>query len=459
MNFSKTAFAGAPVRANKLEQIVTCIQQGNCCSVVGPSNTGKSFLLRSLLTEETRRHCAKEGALPPLMVFVDCLEAGDSEHAFYELLLRRTIEALMQADFDNDTVAELRATHRELLLHSQSDVAIRALYAGSMRMLCYKAPMPIVLILDEFYDVLRQLPPWPFRQLRALYDSLETQLSFVTGTSHFLEHLRGDKDVYEFRELFHLHTVVLHPLSSHDTRAFVHYLAERHNHTVSVENEQRLIALSGGHPGLLERIYGSVSLLLPNLTTPIDITPAELIKISPIQKECQRLWSELESEQPALLTLLTGGETKLSATHRALLERKGLIRQRDGKPVELFSPVFARYVETKFTVPAEPTEIGLRVDDDTGQIFVNDTEITLKLSEPQRKLIAFLCERLGVVCSYDDIAVGVWGVGEGVSPGAIYELVKRVRQKVEADWRNPRYIVTVPGKGYRLEGPDDWSDA
>ena len=41
----------------------------------------------------------------------------------------------------------------------------------------------------------------------------------------------------------------------------------------------------------------------------------------------------------------------------------------------------------------------------------------------------------------------------GVSPGAVYELVKRVRQKVEVDWRNPLYVVTVPGEGCWLEVP------
>jgi DNA-binding response OmpR family regulator len=75
------------------------------------------------------------------------------------------------------------------------------------------------------------------------------------------------------------------------------------------------------------------------------------------------------------------------------------------------------------------------------------------LSEPQRKLVRLLHYRRGAVCSYDEIAEEVWGVGEGVTPGAIYELVKRLRQKVEPDWRDPRYVVTVPGEGYRLQIP------
>ena len=100
---------------------------------------------------------------------------------------------------------------------------------------------------------------------------------------------------------------------------------------------------------------------------------------------------------------------------------------------------------------AEPVSQGLRCEFETGRIWLDERELTLRLSEPQRQLIMFLYRQVGAVCSYDDIAAEVWGTGEGVSPGAIYELVKRIRQKIEPDWRNPRYIVTVPGKGYRLE--------
>ena len=88
---------------------------------------------------------------------------------------------------------------------------------------------------------------------------------------------------------------------------------------------------------------------------------------------------------------------------------------------------------------------------ETGQIWSDDHEITLSLSEPQRRLVRLLYRSGGAICTYDQIAEQVWGVGEGVTPGAIYELVKRVRQKVEPDWREPCYVVTVPGEGYRLK--------
>jgi hypothetical protein len=280
-----------------------------------------------------------------------------------------------------------------------------------------------------------------------LYDSLPGKLCYITGTSHHLEQLRPGVEIYEFRELFHLHTLLLRPLTEPDARRFITYLAAKYRKQVIESNIVTLIDLSGGHPGLLERIYG----LTGDLMSPLQVSPAELIRKRPIQKECERLWSELEAEQEALRILVEEGGQHLSSSQRQALQLKGLISQQGGH-LTLFSPVFSAFVQTKSTRrQPHAASKGLFCDFHTGQIWLDQQEITLKLSEPQRKLISFLYQRAGAICTYDDIAEGVWGVGEGVSPGAIYELVKRVRQKIEPDWKNPAYIVTVPGKGYRLE--------
>jgi hypothetical protein len=359
---------------------------------------------------------------------------------------------LRLAGTDVAIVESLRDLHRELL-GSVVDVAIRSLYASSLRQLGLAQDLTLVLILDEFDDVFRNLPPWPFRQLRALYDALEAKLIYLTGTSYHLEQLRSGNDTYEFRELFHLNTSILRPLSRDDAERLVTYLAEKQGVTVSPDNALAMIDLSGGHPGLLERVYTVLGAGGADLAGPLTISVDALNQERPIQKECWRLWSELETEQDALRTLVSQGAQALDAEQRQVLETKGLILVGAEETV-IFSPVFAAFVKQELSSQSLTMARGLRCDFSTRQIWVDDHEVTLQLSEPQRKLITFLYQKAGTVCTYDEIAVGVWGVGEGVSPGAIYELVKRVRQKVEPDWKNPRYIVTVPGRGYRLETGD-----
>jgi DNA-binding response OmpR family regulator len=175
----------------------------------------------------------------------------------------------------------------------------------------------------------------------------------------------------------------------------------------------------------------------------------------PIQHECQRLWDELEiEEQAGLLMLVKGGELALVPSQRAALEAKGLTEEKQPGSLSVFSPVFEAFVRAEAKVQSSAEKMGIRCDFVTGQIWLDSRDVTRELSEAQRKLVRFLCERAGTTCSQDEIADAVWGAGEGVSPGAIYELIKRVRKKLELDWRSPRYIVNIPGVGYRLETPE-----
>jgi hypothetical protein len=449
-----TAFPEAPVRARDLGYIMNCVRQGQCCSVVGPSNTGKSLLLKSLPKEEVRQSCARRETRPPVIVFVDCLETGDSEQAFYELLLRRIVEELEDSTVSASTIGTLRALHHEVL-HTTAAVTVRSLFASGMRELDRGREIGLVVILDEFDDVFCTLPPWPFRQLRALRDALGPRLSYITGTSRRLERLRSDADTYEFRELFHLNALVLRPLSQEDARCFVAYLASKQGPLRHEEYASLVVGLSGGHPGLLERTYSILGDIEPDPAASYQGVVTQLRRKRPIRQECRRLWDELEEEeQEGLLALAGGGEAALDADKRRALETKGLIVVSEGAGLVVFSPIFEAFLQSELVYRRRAGTKGVHCDFKTGQIWVDDREVTLELSEAQRKLVRSLYQKAGAVCTYDEIAEEVWGVGEGVSPGAIYELVKRVRQKVEPDWRDPCYIVTVPGGGYRLQVPE-----
>lgn len=453
MELSPSAFPEAPVREEDLRYIIDCLRRGQCCSVVGPSNMGKSLLLKSLPTDQVRQVSTRDGGAPTVTVFVDCLEAVDSEHAFYELLLRRIIDELEDSRVPASTIGTLRAMHYEVL-RTATDLSVRSLFAASMRELQRWGEVALVLILDEFDDLFSTLPAWPFRQLRALRDAVGANLSYITGTSRRLERLRSDADTYEFRELFHLYTRVLRPLSVEEAERFAAYLAGKSGPPAHADQAAVAIKLSGGHPGLLECIYSVLGRMDRGAEVSMQSIAAGLSVKRPIQAECQRLWDELEEEeQEGLLALAGGGEAALDGDKRRALETKGLVSVADAGGPAVFSPVFEEFLTTELIRRRKAQTRGLRCDLQTGQIWSDDEEVTLKLSDAQRKLVRFLHQREGAVCTYDEIAEEIWGIGEGVSPGAIYELVKRVRQKVEPDWRDPSYVVTVPGEGYRLQAP------
>jgi len=100
---------------------------------------------------------------------------------------------------------------------------------------------------------------------------------------------------------------------------------------------------------------------------------------------------------------------------------------------------------------------GVWYDEETRQIWRGGKDMTRELSGDQYALLVFLCQHPNRVCTKDEVARAVWPdqSEEGITDGQIYQLVKRVREKVEPDPLNPRYIVTIRGQGYRLEMPSN----
>ena len=78
--------------------------------------------------------------------------------------------------------------------------------------------------------------------------------------------------------------------------------------------------------------------------------------------------------------------------------------------------------------------------------------LEVRLERKQAEVLAMLARRPGDVLTRDEIIATVWGdvhVTEEVLTTTIYEL----RRVLGDDARHPRYIGTIPRKGYRLVAP------
>lgn len=92
----------------------------------------------------------------------------------------------------------------------------------------------------------------------------------------------------------------------------------------------------------------------------------------------------------------------------------------------------------------------LVVDRATGELWVDRQPVSL--SPKEQSLFDLLYRNVGRVCSKHEIAQAVWPEYQAqVYDYQIESLVKRLREKLEPDPRHPVLIVTVRGRGYRLE--------
>ena len=91
---------------------------------------------------------------------------------------------------------------------------------------------------------------------------------------------------------------------------------------------------------------------------------------------------------------------------------------------------------------------GLVIDTAERRVVRDDEDITLTHTEFD--LLAFLASNAGEVLSRDRILAAVWGYEHPIETRVIDVHVRNLRRKIEPDPATPRYILAVPGIGYRF---------
>ena len=121
-------------------------------------------------------------------------------------------------------------------------------------------------------------------------------------------------------------------------------------------------------------------------------------------------------------------------------------------PRELVSRVRAvlRRSETTGMVSKDVFQIDARLKIDFGrrEVWVNNELVKLRPTE--YRLLYHLVQNAGWVMTYDQLLSKVWGYEYRDEPHYVRLYVNYLRQKIEEDPANPKYILTERGVGYRF---------
>lgn len=79
---------------------------------------------------------------------------------------------------------------------------------------------------------------------------------------------------------------------------------------------------------------------------------------------------------------------------------------------------------------------------------------TVRLTEKECMLMKLLVERRNQVVSREEILERVWGYRFSTSSRTIDNFIVRLRRYFESDPKNPQFIHSVRGVGYRFTVPD-----
>jgi hypothetical protein len=195
----------------------------------------------------------------------------------------------------------------------------------------------------------------------------------------------------EFAELFFGNTLWLGPLSEADTLWNIARFQQRVKQGWPQEDIQAIASLSGGYPSLVKALC--------EVKAQSGAMDYEAVSMHPaVRRRIEEFWADAPTEEMLRRSVLDG--------HRLLK---------------------------------------------SGQVAALDTaELTAK----EHALLSYLQAHPGEVCEKHILIEAVWPEDKvyeaGIRDDSLAQLVRRLRGKIEPDPGEPRYILTVPGRGYRF---------
>ena len=121
-------------------------------------------------------------------------------------------------------------------------------------------------------------------------------------------------------------------------------------------------------------------------------------------------------------------------------------------PRELVARVKAVLRRFERPLTQSPVRVGdIEIDPGAMTLTVRGAIVTTTATE--FRLLDYFVRHLGRVFTRDQLLDSVWRDTAYVTPRSVDVYVRRIREKIEPDPENPRYLRTVRGAGYRFEAP------
>lgn len=321
-------------RETDLMAVFRHIHAGKSIEIVGLGSVGKSNFIRRLLLSdvqerylyqayEERSHCIfvpldANSLLEPLPSAIDSREP--SGWSGYELIASRFLKAVME----NEIVAHIGQPHDPAhpeklygLYHRMwpADSANPHAHIVAYRYLedlvsrvfvAANRPVRFIFILDEFEQMLNEMPVNFFRNLRSLRDQYKDRVLFIT-TVRQITPLLVPSDLYNdyepFIELFNDSRHFLQSYRPSDADQTFERLAARQDYDPPPAHlREQLLAVTSGHAGLLRSSFAAWR---PEQRIRDGLTDEEMIRIllnvEAIVDECKTIWRSMSDGERRLL--------------------------------------------------------------------------------------------------------------------------------------------------------------
>jgi hypothetical protein len=463
--FIRPAFWG---RRNELQAIYKRLlsEPPQCCAIISETSFGKTTLLRNI--SESQRATIRDNLGIEhgfTFVYLDCIpyielaEMGAYASAKFWWDMYNTLWTKLNIDKPPSlSEPQLSVDHHALI---DTAFEIKSELEGFIQTLQH----PVIFVLDNFEGVAR-LPLRDSEWLRAM---TRLQCAYVVSSRHLLYLL------YQYNReswaspspLWNLFSdpVYLGLMKEEEAMDFVFQAGKLENFWKQ-EDIKFIKRIAGRHPEII-RIACS-HLFEQRLHSPsLKADDYEFLEFS-VYKDasaiCNQLWHGLADPELNNEPRIPGyaGEKEaliLSSYQRGLidvarrcnttekkilfvLEQRGLIERVDGE-----WHVFAE-VMRQFALLQEQDHKQSELNIPKQIVTPGDTGIPT-FAYLEGKVYEYLKSHVGEVCDRDEIKRAVWGNNPPTN-SALQKIIERIREKIEPDPENPRYLIAVRGQGFML---------
>lgn len=457
-------------RKKEMATLAVWIRAGQSGAVVGLAGAGKSNLL-GFLSHRPEALPLDPQTKPVAMIPVDLNNLPAHNLAtFYRVILRSFYEVRHRFDPTlQQTITTLYQENR-----AERDPFLPQSALRELLLLFQAQNTCVVLVLDRFDHFCEVATPPMLNTLRGLRDSFKETLCYIVGLRQEVAYLSDPASLGELYEILDTHVCWVGPMEEADARKVIIEETEAAPNPPAEEEIAHLLALTGGYPALLKatchwwlattrrpalKEWRTALLAQPTIQYRLEeiwtgLTQEEQLALSKAQKLQARAESlardpkQSEKKQKAHVQ----EPEELRKQHHTALARlvaKGLCRE-EGESWRINGDLLMAY-----KAGAGRGRGTINLDETSGELYQGQT--LLEGFEPlERAVLQFLIKHPRVKHTKSVLIDHAWPeefVREGIMDENLYQVIKKLRQKIEPNPPSFCYIITwrgTPEGGYQF---------
>ena len=129
------------------------------------------------------------------------------------------------------------------------------------------------------------------------------------------------------------------------------------------------------------------------------------------------------------------------------------LNEQEEKAINKIIAAISNYIQVE-PMEIKPASVlsfpGLEIRQNQHRVFQDGEEINLTRLE--YSTLVFLASNPGIVLTKTQIFEAVWNMDSDSCHSSVANVIYNLRKKIEPDSKNPTYIKTVLGVGYKFDG-------